>query len=123
MDQRCNVGDSRLPLRRRDFIIALGGGAIGWPLVARAQKKTVPAIGFLSGTWPGPIAPAVAVFRQGLSETGYVEGQNITIEDRWAEGRHDRLPALAADLVAHKVDAIVTTGGTNAAVAPECSGG
>jgi len=78
----------------------------------------MPVIGFLSGTSPGPNGANVAAFRQGLSETGYVEGQNLAIEYRWAEGRYERLPALAADLVGRKVDVIVTTaGGQNAVVA------
>src|SRR5271169_659860 len=94
-------------MRRRELI--LGGGAmIVLPLVARAQQKAMPVIGFLGSTSPGPFAPFVAAFRQGLSETGYIEGQNVAIEFRWAEGSLDRLPALAADLVGRKVDAIVT---------------
>jgi putative ABC transport system substrate-binding protein len=78
----------------------------------RAQQKAMPVIGFLGGTSPGPIAAAIAAFRQGLVETGYVEGQNVAIEYRWAEGRYDRLPGLAAELVTRKVDVILTSGGT-----------
>jgi putative tryptophan/tyrosine transport system substrate-binding protein len=102
-------------MRRRDFIILLAG-ASGWPSAVRAQHKAMPVIGFLSATSPGPLAPSLAAFRQGLSETGYVEGQNVAIEYRWAEGRYDRLPALAADLVSRKVD-VVATGNPPSALA------
>jgi putative tryptophan/tyrosine transport system substrate-binding protein len=104
-------------MRRRDFIILLAGAMGGWPSAVRAQQKTVLVIGYLSGGSPGPFALLVAAFRQGLSETGYVEGQNVTIEYRWAENHDDRLPALAADLVGRRVDLIMASGGLPVALA------
>jgi putative ABC transport system substrate-binding protein len=103
-------------MRRRELMVLLGGALTGSP-AARAQQKATPVIGFLGVSSPGPNAQSVAAFHQGLSETGYVEGQNIAIEFRWAEGRYDRLPALAADLVGRRVNVIVTQGGTAVAVA------
>jgi putative ABC transport system substrate-binding protein len=104
-------------MRRRDFIILLAGAMDGWLSAARAQQKAMPLIGFLGGrSAPGSSALVMAAFREGLSETGYIEGQNVAIEHRWAEGRFDRLPALAADLVSRKVDVIIV-GDTPAAVA------
>jgi putative ABC transport system substrate-binding protein len=97
--------------RRR--LIALLGGALTLSCVAAAQQKAMPVIGFLTtgSATPGPNAPFMAAFRQGLSETGYVVGQNLAIEYRWAESRSDQLPDLASDLVRRRVDVIVTTGG------------
>src|SRR5437588_13124517 len=94
-------------MRRRDFIRFLGGVAIAPPVAVRAQQRSIPLIGFLHSASPGPFARAVDAFRQGLIETGYVEGQNVAIEYRWAEGQYDRLPALAADLVSRQVSVIV----------------
>ena len=104
-------------ISRREFIRIAAGAAIASPRKARAQQKAKPVIGFLSDLSPGPAAPTVAMFRQGLSETGYAEGQNLTIEYRWAGARFDRLPGLAADLVNRKVDLIVTTAGSPSALA------
>jgi putative tryptophan/tyrosine transport system substrate-binding protein len=94
---------------RREFMLVLGG-ALTAPRALRAQLKAMPVIGYLHYASPGPNAPNVVAFHQGLTETGYVEGQNLAIEYRWAEGHYDRLPALATDLVGHKVDVIVAAG-------------
>jgi len=102
-------------MRRREFIALLGGAAVTWPLAARAQP--MPVIGYLYEGWPEPSAQLLAAFRKGLSETGYVEGRNVTIEFRWALGQYDRLPELAVELVRRRVAVIVAPGGMPAALA------
>jgi putative ABC transport system substrate-binding protein len=96
--------------RRREFLTLLGGSAAAWPIAARSQQPTMPLIGFLGPASPGPYAPYVAGFLRGLKEVGYVEGQNVAVEYRWAENQNDRLPALAAELVHRQVRVIVTLG-------------
>src|SRR5260221_11453187 len=103
-------------MRRRTFIAGLGA-TVTWPLAARGQQSAMPVVGFLSSRSPGESAAVVAAFRQGLRETGFTVGQNVAIEYRWAEGRYDRLPALAAELVNLKVAAILAAGGPPSALA------
>jgi len=102
---------------RRSVVFGLSATAVLWPIAPSAQQKAMPVIGYLIGTSPGSNAPFMAAFRQGLSETGYIEGQNVAIEYRWAEGRFDRLPALVTELVDRNVDIIVAGGGGVGALA------
>ena len=107
-------------MNRRDFN-ALAGAAVAWPLAAPAQAPTVPVLGFLNSGSPGPFAHLVAGFRAGLGETGFVEGASVSFDYRWAEGRYDRLPELAAELVRQQVSVLVATGGENSALAAKAA--
>jgi len=104
-------------MERRRFIEVIAGGLLAAPLAAEAQQRSPTVIGFLSSRSPGESASVVAAFRQGLNEAGYVEGQNVVIEFRWAEGQYDRLPRMAADLVSRQVAVIIAAGGDRPALA------
>jgi putative tryptophan/tyrosine transport system substrate-binding protein len=108
-------------VRRREFITLIGGAAVAWPLAARAQQQQLPVIGILSSRSRATDALLLAVIRQGLNDTGFVENRNVSIEYRWAEGNYNRLAALAADLVGRKVAVIVTIGGDVAALAAKAA--
>src|SRR5580698_8144998 len=107
-------GQMAIGIGRRRLMSALGGAAVGWPLVARAQPPALPVVGVLSPGTPETDTRNMAEFRKGLSEAGYVDGQNVNVDYRWLEGHYDRLPALLADLV-HKQVTIIATPGFQAA--------
>jgi len=111
-----------LDMKRRDFITLLGGAAASWPLTARAQQPAMPVVGVLSAEWPNAVtADRLRAFHEGLNDTGHFQGRNVIIEYRWAEGRNDRLPALAAELVRLPVNVIVCAGSTPAAIAAKAA--
>ena len=99
-------------MRRRDLIKLIASSAAAWPVVAQAQPPALPLIGYLSSRSPGNSTDIIAAFRRGLGEAGFVDGQNVIIESRFADGEFDRLPALAAELIARNVNVFVATGGT-----------
>ena len=108
-------------MRRRDFIARIAGSSAAWPLAANAQQPTIPVIGFLSSLAPSDLIFVMPAFHEGLNEMGFVEGRNITIEYRWAEGDYHRLPRLSADLVGRKVAVIAAISGTPAALAAKAA--
>jgi putative tryptophan/tyrosine transport system substrate-binding protein len=121
----CRLGQGLLMqsghLRRREIIALLGGAVAAWPLAVRAQQAAIPIVGYVHADSPQPIADLVAAFREGLRETGYVEGQNVVIEYRWAHNDLSRIPELVADLVQRRVAVIATPGSSVAALAAKAA--
>jgi putative ABC transport system substrate-binding protein len=115
------LGPEGVGVRRRDFIKVMAGTAVARPLAARAQQPAMPVVGFLHVAFPGPYTQQLLAFRQGLKQSGYVEGQNVAIEYRWANNENDRLPELAADLVRRQVTVIVAAGGPSSALAAKAA--
>src|SRR5262249_3535992 len=109
------------PMRRRDFIALVGGSVSGWAIAALSKQPAMPVIGFLNSASAGPFKQFVDAFRRGLNESGFVEGQNVIIDYRWAEGQYGRLPELAADLVRRNVAVIVATGGAASGLAAKAA--
>jgi len=100
-------------LRRREFVILLGGAAVALPLAARAQQQAMPVIGFLQSRWPDSYMEALGAFQKGLNEIGFVDGQNLAIEYRWAGNEYAQFPSLAADLVRGQVNTVAVLGNTS----------
>jgi putative ABC transport system substrate-binding protein len=109
-------------MKRREFIALLGGAAVAWPLAARAQQTTMPVVGLLGGVSPESIASYVTAFHRGLKETGYAEGDNLRLEQRWARGQLTQVPALVSELIRLNPAVIVTVGGTSIAKAVKATG-
>src|SRR5262245_31074111 len=108
-------------IERRKFLAALGGAAVAWPIAARAQQPAMPVVGFVSARTPEASLRSAGAFRKGLNDSGYVEGQNVTVEYHWLAGQYDRLPVLMADLVRRRVAVIATPAGNLAALAAKAA--
>jgi putative ABC transport system substrate-binding protein len=108
-------------MMRREFIRLFEGAAVSWPFAVYAQQRPMPVIGFVNAASPGPLRQQIAAFREGLKDSNYVEGQNVAVEYRWADGQYDRLPALVADLVRQQVSVIVSGGGAPAVLAAKAA--